>query len=304
MNPAIFAYKAIRALISPSRRFIALAHRGFYDSMPDEKYIKRMYKCSIGRELDLQNPKTFTEKLNWLKLYDHRPEYTLMADKYESKKIIAEIVGSRYVIPTLVVWESFDEIDFDSLPEQFVLKCTHDSGSVIIVQDKSRLNIKKACRILQKGLGRNYYSEFREWPYKDIKPRIMAEQYLSDIQAEYKIFCFDGEPGLILVCKGKAHGEGRTNDYYDMSFKHIPVRAEYPNAPTPDEKPVELDEMLEVARKLSAGIPQVRIDFYLAGGKVYTGEITFYHEAGNTKFKPEIYDEKFGELITLPEKRS
>ncbi len=227
-----------------------------------------------------------------------------MADKYEAKKIIAGIVGSRYVIPSLGVWDSFDEIDFDSLPEKFVLKCTHDSGSVIVVPEKSKLNMKKARKILCKGLGRNYYSMFREWPYKDIQPRIFAEQYLSGIQAEYKIFCFNDEPGLILVCKGKAHGEGRTNDYYDISFRHIPVIDGYPNTPEPDEKPAELGEMLEVAQKLSAGIPQVRIDLYLAGGKVYTGEITFYHNAGHSRFKPEIYDEKFGDLITLPEKRS
>ena len=303
MNPFTFAFKAARALLLPSYRFRALAARGFYKSMPDEEYLKRMYSVR-GRKLDLENPKTFTEKLQWLKLYDRRPEYTALADKYEAKRIIADIIGTQYVIPTLGVWDNFNDIDFSSLPSQFVLKCTHDSGSVIVVPDKNSMNMKKARRILTRGLKRNFYYHHREWAYKDIKPRIIAEEYLADISAEYKIFCFDGKPGLILVCKGKAHAEGRTNDYYDMNFKHIPVSVSYPNSQTPQEKPSQLDEMLSIARKLSADIPQVRVDMFLAEGRVYIGEMTFYHEAGTTIFKPEVYDEKFGELITLPEKRS
>ena len=306
-NLFVFVYKVICALISPNRRFAALGTRGFYASMPDEEYLKRMYRCQMGRELDLSNPVRFTEKLQWLKLYDRRPEYTLMADKYEAKKIIAERAGEEYVIPTLGVYDSFGEIDFASLPDSFVLKCTHDSGSVIVVADKSKFNMRSAEKILSNGLKRNYYLPAREWIYKDIKPRIIAEQYLETLASqsitEYKIFCFDGKPGLILVCKGKAHATGRTNDFYDLDFNHIPVTGSNPNSPVPDTKPDEYDEMLEVARKLSVGIPQVRIDLYLADGRIYVGEITLCNDAGYTHFKPEIYDEKFGAMIHLPERR-
>ena len=306
-NFFVFVYKVIRALILPNRRFIALGHRGFYNAMPDEEYLRRMYRCQMGRELDLSNPVRFTEKLQWLKLYDRRPEYTLMADKYEAKKIIAERAGERYVIPTLGVWDTFSEIDFDTLPDKFVLKCNHDSGSVIVVQDKAKFRKRSAEKILSRGLRRNYYWPSREWGYKGIKPRIIAEQYLETLEGrsltEYKIFCFDGQPGLILVCKGKAHSGGRTNDFYDLDFNHIPVTGYYPNSQTRDTKPAQYDEMLEVARKLSTGIPQVRIDLYLADGRIYVGEFTFSHEGGFTNFKPEIYDEKFGAMIHLPERR-
>ena len=303
MNPVKFAFKALRAIFSPRRRFIALAVRGFYDAMPDEEYLKRMYKAHFGRELNLQHPKTFTEKIQWLKLYDRRPEYTAFVDKYEAKRVITGIIGGRYVPQVLGVYSSFDEIDFDALPGKFVLKCTHDSGSVVTVPAKSTFNKAAARKLLERGLKRNFSRLFREYAYRDIKPRIIAESFIDGISAEYKIFCFDGKPGLILVCKGTAHAEGRTNDYYDMYFRHIPVSVDYPNSPEPEERPAQLDEMLEIAGRLSQGIPQVRVDFFLAEGKVYVGEMTFYHEAGYTHFTPESFDEEFGRLITLPEKR-
>mgnify|MGYP002623898037 CR=1 FL=1 len=304
MNPIKFVYHAVRALVFPKYRFLALAHRGFYDNMPDEEYLKRMYEAAMGRKLDLDNPKTFNEKLQWLKLYDRRSEYTALVDKYEAKSIIAGMVGSEYVIPNLGVWDSFDDIDFDALPSSFVLKCNNDSGSVIVVQDKSRINKTSARRIITSGLKTNYYLPGREWVYKNIKPRVLAEEYLPGKLVEYKIFCFDGKPGIILVCKGKAHALGRTNDYYDIDFRHLPVTANYPNSTEPQERPAQLDEILRLAEKLSAGIPHVRVDTYLVDGRVYVGEMTFYHNSGYTKFTPESWDEKFGEFITLPEKRS
>ncbi|MBQ7219545.1 MAG: hypothetical protein IJS28_01040 [Synergistaceae bacterium] len=304
MNPLKFAYKTLRALMPKEYWLLVLKFSGFvFRNVPDDEYLKRMYKFRMGRELDLDNPRTFTEKLQWLKLYDRRPEYTLMADKYAVKKLIADKIGSEYVIPLLGVWDKFDDINFDSLPRSFVLKCTHDSGSVIVVPDKTSFNRAHVRRLLTRGLNHDFFRLFREWVYKDIKPRIIAEEYLPDISAEYKFFCFSGEPKIVLVCKGKAHAAGRTNDFYDIGFTHIPLTGSYPNSPEHDSKPSEYDEMLSLARKLSAGIPQVRIDTFLAGGKVYIGEMTFYHEAGLCHFKPEIYDEQFGAFITLPEKR-
>lgn len=303
MNPLKLITLAVKTLLFPSYRFLVLAALGYYDSMNDEEYLKLRFKHKMGRELDLENPKTFNEKLQWLKLYDHRPEYTEMVDKYSAKKFIADKIGDKYVIPTLGRWEKFDDIDFDQLPPQFVLKCTHDCGTVFFVRDKSKFNMKSARRKFTGSLKKNYYMRGREWVYKNIKPAIIAEEYLENVLAEYKIFCFDGRPGLILVCKGRGHSEERTNDFYDLDFNHIPVTATCKNSPVHDTKPAEYDEMINIASKLSAGIPQVRIDLYLSDDrKIYAGEITFFHDGGTCAFKPKIYDEKFGAMITLPPK--
>ncbi len=270
----------------------------------DKKYLGILFKYLMGKKCDFDNPKTYNEKLQWLKIYDRNPLYTQLVDKYEVRRFISERIGDEYLIHCLDVWNHFDEIDFDKLPNQFVLKCTHDSGGLIICKDKSKLDMVVAKKKINHCLKRNYFPNQREWPYKDVRPRIIAEEYLGAFSSEeiieYKIFCFDGEPKLFLVCKGEGHGSGRTNDFYDLDWQHIPVTMTYPNAEDSCPKPKEYDELLQLASRLSVGIPQVRVDFYVADGKIYFGELTFFHDSGFCKFKPEMYDQEFGKLIHLP----
>ena len=257
--------------------------------------------------MDWKNPKTFNQKLQWLKVYNKNPMYTTMVDKYEAKKYVANIIGEEHIIPTLGVWNSFDEIDFNSLPNQFVLKCTHDSGGVLIVKDNTKFDKEAARKMFRIALNRNNCSVNREWPYKNVKPRIIAENLITEISnpdglVEYKIFCFDGEPKMVLVCKGQAHGAGRTNDYCDLNLQRFSFTSLNPNSKGDITIPDELPQLLEVAKKLSVGIPQVRVDTYLADGKIYFGELTFFHNSGMATFNPLEWDETLGEWITLPTK--
>lgn len=275
--------------------------------IPSKIWISYHFKKKTGYAMDWKNPKTFNQKLQWLKVNNKNPIYTTMVDKYAAKKYVADIIGEEHIIPTLGVWDSFDEIDFDSLPDQFVLKCTHDSGGVLIVKDKSKFDKEAARKMFHVALNRNNYSVNREWPYKNVKPRIIAEKLIVEISnpdglVEYKIFCFDGEPQIVLVCKGQAHGAGRTNDYCDLNLKRLPFTSLNPNSEGELPVPKELPQLLEVAKKLSVGIPLVRVDTYLANGKIYFGELTFFHNSGTCAFDPPEWDEKIGEWIILPKK--
>lgn len=294
----------VKYIKNPYRFFLPLAARGWFRTMDDEKYLKLMFRARMGRKLDLKNPKTFNEKLQWLKLYDRNPEYSNMVDKYEAKKYVAERIGEEYIIPTLGVWDSFDEIDFSSLPDQFVLKCTHDSGGLVICKNKADFDMEEARRKINRSLKNDYYLWGREWPYKNVKPRIIAEKYLAFLGSselvEYKIFCFNGEPKLILVCKGEGHGAGRTNDFYDLDFNHIPVRVTYPHAKEKCEKPEEYEELLNLSRTLTKDTYQLRVDFYVMDHKIYFGELTFFHDSGYCQFNPKEWDNRFGDLLELP----
>ena len=276
--------------------------------IPDALYLKLRYRKMFHKPLNLKNPKTFNEKLQWLKLYDRKPEYTRMVDKYEAKQYVAERIGEEYIIPTLGVWDSFDEIDFDSLPDQFVLKCTHDSGGLVICTDKTKLDMEKARRRITASLNRNYFWANREWPYKNVKPRIIAEAYMQDTSTaelrDYKFFCFGGKAKLLFIATDRqTEGEETKFDFFDMDFNHIDVRNGHPNATVPPEKPECFDEMRALAEKLSAGIPQLRVDFYEVDGKVYFGELTFFHWTGLVPFEPEQWDYTFGEWIELPSEK-
>ena len=300
-------YRIRDIFTNPSARFSFFRRLGVYDRLSDEQYIKRAFKARMGYELDLSNPKTFNEKLQWLKLNDRNPVYHQIVDKYEAKNYFEKVIGSKYIIPTLGVWDRFEDIDFDTLPQSFVLKTTHNSGGVIICKDKSTLDIKQTKKKLCKWLSNDYYLKGREWPYKGVKPRIIAEEYLdvlgSSELVEYKIFCFNGAPRLFLVCKGTAHGAGRTNDFYDLDFNHIPVIVTNPNSPDKEKgKPEVYDELVGIAAKLAAGIPQVRVDTYVADGRIYIGEMTFFHDGGMCRFNPKDYDLEFGEMLDLPTK--
>ena len=271
--------------------------------LPDKLYLTLLYQVKTGKKMNWKNPQIFNEKLNWLKLYDRRSEYIKMADKYEVRDYIREKLGEEYLIPLLGVWDSVEDIDFSSLPKQFVLKCTHDSASVVICKDKETFNQEAAKRKLDKALKTNYFYPSREWPYKNIVPRIIAEQYMvdeSEIELkDYKIYNFSGVPELIQVDFGRFTKHER--NLYTTKWEYIDERIEYPTDRNRlISKPENLEEMLSCARKLSEGIPSVRTDFYSINGKVYFGEITFYQEAGFGRFESEEYERKLGNLIKLP----
>ncbi len=288
-------------LTKPGGWFFFLSSRGLLNWMDDEAYIRRVFKYSLGYEPDLEHPKTFNEKLQWLKLHDHDPLYTRIVDKYEAKQYVAEKIGSEYVVPLVAgPWDSVREIDFDALPEQFVLKCTHDSGGVVICRNRSAFDHKAAEEKLSKALRRNYYWSNREWPYKDVKPRILAEQYLEDDSGElrdYKVLCFNGVPRLIQVHKGRF--TRHTQDYYDTDWNRLPLEQGLPMSGQPDERPDFLDALLSLSAVLSASFPHVRVDFFHVHGRLYVGELTLYDSSGFERFEPSSYDRIFGDLIDL-----
>lgn len=272
-------------------------------AIPDEPYLRLMWRLKMHSRLNIKDPKTFNEKVQWLKLNDHNPEYTSMVDKYEAKKYVADRIGEEHIIPTIGVWEKFDDIDFSSLPDQFVLKCTHDSGGVVICKDKQTFNKSAARKTLEGGLKKNFYYKMREWPYKNVKPQIIAEEYLKEASGnnlvEYKIFCFNGTAKMVLVCKGAAHGNLRTNDYCDLELNRLPFTSLYPNSEGKLDKPENYDKMLELAERLSAEVPLLRVDFYSADDKIYFGELTFYHNSGFCLFNPNEWDMKLGQWLDL-----
>lgn len=296
-----------RYLRDKSYRFWINATLGLYDKMPDAEYLKRAFRASMGKELNLEKPRTFNEKLQWLKLYDRKPQYTAMVDKYEAKNYVAERIGEEYIIPTLGVWDSFDQIDFDSLPEQFVLKCTHDSGGLVICRNKSLLDKATAKEKIQSSLKVNYYYHGREWPYKDVKPRIIAETYMEDNQGleslpVYKIMTFGGIPKIIQTIQNDKKPNASI-DYFDTNWNLLDLRQNYPNSKKPFDAPETLEQMLKLAEKLSVGTHFLRVDFYQVNGKVYFSECTFYSDSGMAAFYPEQWDLTLGNWIQLPENK-
>ena len=304
MNFLNFVKKISEYLSNPDYRFKINAQLGLYNRMSDEKFLKRMYKIDIGKELDLDNPKTFNEKLNWLKINDRNPLYTTLVDKYEVKSFVSEKIGSQYVVPTIGVWDKFEEIDFDTLPNQFVLKCTHDSGGLVICKDKSTFDFKKAKSKIKKCLKNNYYYHLREWPYKNVKPRIIAEQYMEDSNSgdlkDYKFFAFNGKVKALYIATDRQNKDEEVKfTFFDRDFNYLPFTNAHQNAVELPQKPKCFDEMIMLAEKLSEGIKQVRLDFYEVDEKVYFGEITFFHMSGLNRFHPEEWDAIFGSWIDL-----
>lgn len=273
----------------------------------DEKFLQRLFKLRMQKELNLDNPQSFSEKLQWLKLYNRKPEYTQMVDKFEAKKYVANIIGEEYIIPTIGVWDRVEDIDWEALPNQFVLKCTHDSGGLVICRDKANLDIKMSKEKLKKSMKRDYFYNNREWPYKNVKKRIIAEQYMEDESGyelkDYKFFCFNGEPKAMFIATDRCFADVETKfDFFDMEFNHLPFTNGHPFSDKPIKKPKGFDEMKELSARLSQGVPHLRVDFYDINGKIYFGELTFYHWSGMVPFKPEEWDYKFGEWIILPNK--
>lgn len=272
--------------------------------LPDELFIQAKYFYHFHHFANLKNPQTYNEKLQWLKLHDRNPICTTLVDKYAVKQYVTDKIGKQYVIPTLGIWDRVEDIDFDKLPNQFVLKCTHDSGSIVICKDKKQFNTANACEKLRKGLTQNFYWNGREWPYKNVSPRIIAETYMEDKKTaelrDYKFFCFNGKVKLLFVATGRQRAKEPCFDFYDTNFVHLPLKHGHPNADQPIKKPIGFEEMKDLAHKLSTGIPQVRVDFYEVNGKVYFGELTLFHHGGFVPFDPVEWDKKMGNWISLP----
>lgn len=289
-----------------SRIFKGLSRRHFFNWLPDKAYIKLMYYCIMDRRVNLKNPQTFNEKLQWLKLYNRNPAYTMLVDKYEVKKYIEETIGKEYVIPTLGIYSSFDEIDFDKLPNQFVIKCTHDSGGVVVCKDKTKLDINAARKKINKSLKNNFFYIGREWPYKNVKPRIIIEQYLDDHKNEdlndYKFMCFNGKVKCSFVCSGRRSEDGLKVTFFDLDWHKMPFERHYPYSKKEIEQPKNYRKMIELSEKIAKDLPFARIDFYEVESKVYFGEITFFPGNGTEEFTPEKYDYLLGSWIKLPER--
>lgn len=273
--------------------------------LSDEQFIRLKWSYRMrGHKLDLENPQTFNEKLQWLKLNYHNPQQTVLVDKYRVKEYVANLIGEEHVIPLLGVWNSVEEIDWTALPDQFVMKCSHDCGGMVICKDKSQLNISEAKAKLAKCLKSNYYAQGREWPYKNVKPVVFAEAYKEDKFGElrdYKWFCFNGVPKAFFVASDRQKKDEETKfDFFDTDFNHLPFTNGHPNSDKVIEKPKGFETMKVLAAKLSENWPHVRVDFYDVDGEVFFGEFTFFHWGGMTPFVPNEWDYKFGEWIQLP----
>ena len=292
-------------LENPWRIAKSLARRGWLNYLPDKTYLSIQYRATFGKKMNWKKPRTFTEKLQWIKVYDRKPVYCEMVDKYAAKKFASAKIDSKYVVPAVGgPWTTFDEIDFDGLPDQFVLKTTHDCGGVLICKDKKTLDKEKVRVFLEKHLKRNYYLHAREWPYKDVQPRIFAEEYLSALEndlRDYKFFCFNGVPKLMFIASERQSVDEETKfDFYDMDFNHLPIINGHPNASQAPMKPQNFEQMKALASVLSAGIPHLRVDFYECNGRLYLGELTFSHWGGFVPFEPSDWDEILGDWLVLP----
>ncbi|CAM1373801.1 ATP-grasp fold amidoligase family protein [Tenacibaculum xiamenense] len=274
---------------------------------PDRWYLSGMYYLIMGQELNLRNPTLFNEKIQWLKLYNFKAEYTQMVDKYEVRKYVSQRIGEKYLVPLVGgPWDSFEDIDFELLPNQFVLKCTHDSGGVVICSDKAKLDKKKARVKLNNSLNRNYYWGGREKPYKGIKPKIIAEKYLGNEEGkelnDYKIMVFNGKAKCCFVCSERFTGDSLKVTFFDLSWNKLPFERRYPMSASPIEKPQNYELMIELAESLAREIPFNRVDFYEEKGQVYFGEMTFYPGGGMESFNPKEWDEIMGGWLELPKK--
>jgi len=286
------------------KTFLRLHLYGWFNFLPDKLDVKLLYFAFMGRWPDLISPKTFNEKLQWLKLFNRNALYTVLVDKYAAKQWVAAQIGEEYIVPTLGVWHKFEDIDFDKLPKQFVLKCTHDSAGLVICKDKSGFDKEVARKKISRCLKRNFYYVGREWPYKDVPPRIIAEQFLDDnghVPVDYKIYCFNGEPYKVMLCLDRDKDE--PTKFYSFDFKWNLLRHNVRGKMAPEgftlPKPKSLDLMYECAKKLSKGIPFVRVDFYDLDGHMYFGEMTFYPDSGfDSAILPEI-DQLYGSMINL-----
>ena len=303
-----------KVLTDKDYRTIRLAKVGFYNHLDDRAYIEKIYRAKMGHPVDLENPQLFSEKLQWLKLNDRNPLYTQLVDKYRVREYIAEKIGEEYLIPLLGVWDDPDEIDFDALPDQFVLKCNHNSGTgMCICRDKSTLNYDKVRNELRKGLKENFYYRHREWPYLNVPRKIVAEKLLRSANAsmqdkgldDYRFYCFHGKPKLVYAYQSGTLEFGNkpgiaSCDIFSPNWEHMPFRQKSPNAPSEPLPPKNFNKMLEISECLANGLTFLRVDFYEIDGQLYIGELTLYPGGGLAPFHPAQWDEKIGTWLKLP----
>lgn len=288
--------------------FSELRRRGYLNFISDEKMIEIIYLRIFHQKLNLKDPKTFNEKLQWLKINDRKSEYTKMVDKIEAKKYVASIIGNEYIIPTIGIWKSFDDIDFDRLPNQFVLKCTHDSGGLVICRDKSKFNKKKARKRIEKSLKVNFYNVGREWPYKNVKPYIIAEQYMEDFDGakdssglmDYKFYCFNGKVRCLYISRGMENHSTAKVSFLTPSWELAPFsRTDYKSFNTLPKKPNQFNKMIELSESLSVNSKFLRVDLYEINGRIYFSELTFAPCSGFMPFEPKEWDDILGSWIEL-----
>ena len=276
-----------------------------YNLLSDKLYLQIMYRLRMGQPLNLENPTTFTEKMQWLKLYNRKPEYVIMADKVKAKEWVAQRIGKEYVIPTLGVWERAEDIDFASLPNRFVIKCNHNSGKgMYICKDKTKMDEHNVRDGLSKGLKEDYFHHNGEWPYKDVPRRIIAEQFMeengnSGDLKDYKFFCFNGKVKFFKIDFDRFTNHGA--NYYSPDGKLLEFgEAEYPPKPEKElDLPANLSIMITFAEELSKDLPFLRVDFYSINNRIYFGELTFYPSSGMGKFTSFEWDKNIGSMITF-----
>lgn len=302
-TPKSITNKIHKMIKNPFYFFCYATRKGFINFLSDKACLSLVYRGVYGRKLNLDNPTRYSEKLQWIKLYDRCPLYSMLVDKYEVKSYVSERIGEEYIIPTLGVWNAFDDISFENLPDQFVLKCTHDSGGLVICTDKKQLNIDNARTKINKSLKTNYYKLFREWPYKNVTPRILAEKFMVDNATgelrDYKFYCFDGVVRALGIYSDRGAGKTTKADYFDRDFNWLDLKWGYEHATERPEKPSLYDKMIEIAESLSQGFPEVRVDLYLCNNRVFFGELTFFDGGGFDGFEPDSWDEVFGSWIAL-----
>lgn len=300
---------AIKLLKHNRNEFIASILMNLNFLFPDKLYLTLLFRFKMGYWIDWKNPKTFSEKLQWLKLYGRKPEYTTMVDKYAVKEYVATIIGEEYIIPTLGVWDRPEDIDWDSLPDKFVLKTTHGGGGtgVIICKDKTTFDKDDAIAKLKKSLDKCIYKSLREWPYKNVRKRIIAETFLEESYSikntcglsDYKFYCFNGEPQIMMVSVGR-FSDNLCFDYYDMEWNKTSLLLGGPNSDINHKCPSCFEEMKNLCKKLSKDIPHVRCDFYIINNKPLFGELTFFDGSGLMKFLDHTWNYKLGAMIKLP----
>ena len=296
--------KFIKYILEPYRIIASAKLKRYMKIVPDRLYLKCLYRTIFNQKLDINNPQNFNEKLQWLKLNDHDPLHTEMVDKYAVKKFVADKIGEEHVIKTYGVWDDVEDIDITALPESFVLKCTHDSAGLVICKDKNNFDIVKAKEKLKQCLKRNFYYSGREWPYKKVKPRILAEEYMEDTELkelrDYKFFTFNGVPKIMhLVSNRQNEKEETYGDFFDMDYNHLNLTMGHINAPVIPEKPKSFDLMIKYAEVLSCDTAHLRVDFYEVNGQLYFGELTFYQDSGFADILPSEWNDVLGSWIKL-----
>lgn len=295
----------INILKNPLKIIAFYGGKGYFKWIPDHIYLKILYYTAFNKKLDLDEPVTYNEKIQWLKLYDRNKEYVKLVDKYEVKKIISKKIGDNHIIPTIGIWDHPDEIDWDILPERFVMKTTHDSGGFIICSDKSKINKNEALEKIKKSYSNNYYYAGREWPYKVIQPRIIIEEFKTTKSGEsikdYRFFCFNGQPKFLSVDYNFTNKSAIRRNLYDLDWNLLDAEITYPRDPgTKSNKPENFEKMIEIVEKLCKNIPHVRVDLYNVDGEIYFGEMTFYHQGGFGVIRPIEFAKQMGDWINLP----